>query len=130
MQVLNLQTTSCAHYSTKPKQGKIYNDINEALKDIQDGSKLLVGGFGLCGIPENLIKALNHKSISGLTVVSNNAGKIHYFSSDDNTIQSFKSQYTYNQEDCIRDFKSTIILLFSSMSLFKYRIVKMLGKIL
>lgn len=44
------------------------------VNDIKDGSKLLVGGFGLCGIPENLIKAVNAKSVSGLTVVSNNAG--------------------------------------------------------
>lgn len=49
--------------------------MNEAISDIKDGSKLLVGGFGLCGIPENLIKALNNKKVSGLTIVSNNAGK-------------------------------------------------------
>lgn len=46
------------------------------MKDIRDGSKLLVGGFGLCGIPENLIKALNNKPVKELTVVSNNAGEI------------------------------------------------------
>ncbi|XP_063621342.1 succinyl-CoA:3-ketoacid coenzyme A transferase 1, mitochondrial [Cydia splendana] len=65
---------SCANYSTSSKKGKIYSDVNEAVKDIKDGSKLLVGGFGLCGIPENLIQALNKQKISGLTVVSNNAG--------------------------------------------------------
>ncbi|XP_041976426.1 succinyl-CoA:3-ketoacid coenzyme A transferase 1, mitochondrial [Aricia agestis] len=62
-----------ASYSTK-SQGKIFHDASEAIKDIGDGSKLLVGGFGLCGIPENLIEALNNKTVSGLTVVSNNAG--------------------------------------------------------
>ena len=45
------------------------------MKDIPSGSKLLVGGFGLCGIPENFIAALEkHSDIKELTVVSNNAG--------------------------------------------------------
>lgn len=69
--LLILQVLTCS-YSTK---GKI-SDVSEAISDIKDGSKLLVGGFGLCGIPENLIKALNNKKVSGLTVVSNNAGKL------------------------------------------------------
>ncbi|XP_023936534.2 succinyl-CoA:3-ketoacid coenzyme A transferase 1, mitochondrial [Bicyclus anynana] len=60
-------------YSTI-NRSKIYGDVNEAIKDVKDGSKLLVGGFGLCGIPENLIKALNNKPVTQLTVVSNNAG--------------------------------------------------------
>ena len=50
------------------------DSADEAVADIQPGSKLLVGGFGLCGIPENLISALLKTSVSGLTVVSNNAG--------------------------------------------------------
>ncbi|KAF6017505.1 OXCT1 [Bugula neritina] len=53
---------------------KIYNSPAEAVEDIPDGSKLLVGGFGLCGIPENLIGALLKKGTADLTVVSNNAG--------------------------------------------------------
>lgn len=65
---------SCVDYSTVKHNNKIYKTANEAVKDIPDGSKLLVGGFGLCGIPENLIMAVNNKGISGLTVVSNNAG--------------------------------------------------------
>lgn len=44
------------------------------MADIPDGSKLLVGGFGLCGIPENLIDALLKKGTKDLTIVSNNAG--------------------------------------------------------
>jgi acyl CoA:acetate/3-ketoacid CoA transferase alpha subunit len=47
---------------------------DEAVADIPDGAKLLVGGFGLCGIPENLIAAIRKKGIKGLTCVSNNAG--------------------------------------------------------
>jgi len=46
----------------------------EALKDVKAGSKLLVGGFGLCGIPENLISGLLKSNVKDLTVVSNNAG--------------------------------------------------------
>jgi acyl CoA:acetate/3-ketoacid CoA transferase alpha subunit len=53
---------------------EIFDNANDAINDIADNAKLLVGGFGLCGIPENLIKALNAKNIKGLTVVSNNAG--------------------------------------------------------
>ena len=44
------------------------------MKDIPSGSTLLVGGFGLCGIPENLINALVKQGARDLTAVSNNAG--------------------------------------------------------
>lgn len=47
------------------------------MKDIPDGAKLLVGGFGLCGIPENLIGAVLKHGAKDLTVVSNNAGKLN-----------------------------------------------------
>ena len=53
---------------------KIFNSADEALFDIKDSSVLLLGGFGLCGIPENLISALGKKEVRGLTCVSNNAG--------------------------------------------------------
>ncbi len=46
----------------------------EALKDVFDGAHLAVGGFGLCGIPENLIAALVKMGVKGLTCYSNNAG--------------------------------------------------------
>jgi 3-oxoacid CoA-transferase subunit A len=46
----------------------------DAIRDIQDGATLAVGGFGLCGIPENLIAALREKGVKDLTVISNNAG--------------------------------------------------------
>ena len=44
------------------------------MSDVPDGAKLLVGGFGLCGIPENLINAVKEKGVQQLTCVSNNAG--------------------------------------------------------
>src|ERR1022692_3744751 len=46
----------------------------EAIKDIQDNMTIMLGGFGLCGIPENCIAALVKKGIKGLTCISNNAG--------------------------------------------------------
>lgn len=70
----NYKIIACVNYSTAKQNNKIYKNIDEAVKDVQDGAKLLVGGFGLCGIPENLIKALHSKKTTGLTVVSNNAG--------------------------------------------------------
>jgi len=53
---------------------KVVRDADEAIRDIQDGATLMVGGFGLCGIPENLIKALRRRGTKNLTVMSNNAG--------------------------------------------------------
>ena len=51
-----------------------FERAEDAVRDIPDGCTLLVGGFGLCGIPENLITALKGSKPNGLTVVSNNAG--------------------------------------------------------
>lgn len=53
---------------------KIVKDEYEALKGIKDGMTLMLGGFGLCGIPENSIRALSESGIKNLTCISNNAG--------------------------------------------------------
>ncbi|MBK9365496.1 MAG: CoA transferase subunit A [Deltaproteobacteria bacterium] len=53
---------------------KVYASAAEAVADIPNGATLMAGGFGLCGIPENLIAALVAQGTTGLTVVSNNAG--------------------------------------------------------
>lgn len=54
---------------------KIYPSASEALKNlVKDGMTIMVGGFGLCGIPENLIDALKDSGAKNLTVISNNAG--------------------------------------------------------
>src|SRR5271154_2974180 len=53
---------------------KIVKDAREAVKGIPDGAILALGGFGLCGIPENTIAALVELGVKGLTCVSNNAG--------------------------------------------------------
>jgi 3-oxoacid CoA-transferase subunit A len=53
---------------------KVVANADEAIRDIQDGAVLMLGGFGLCGIPENCIAALVRKNVKGLTCISNNAG--------------------------------------------------------
>lgn len=53
---------------------KVVNNAEEAIQGIQDGMTLMLGGFGLCGIPENTIAALVKKGVRGLTCISNNAG--------------------------------------------------------
>jgi len=53
---------------------KLVSGPDEAIADVKDGATLAMGGFGLCGIPENLIAALVKKGVKGLTCVSNNAG--------------------------------------------------------
>ncbi len=53
---------------------KVVGNADEAVKDIQDGMTIMLGGFGLCGIPENCIAALVRKGVKNLTCISNNAG--------------------------------------------------------
>ncbi|HQW83907.1 MAG TPA: CoA transferase subunit A [Ferruginibacter sp.] len=53
---------------------KIYNNASDAVADIKDGAILMLGGFGLCGIPENCITALVKSGPKNLTCISNNAG--------------------------------------------------------
>ena len=53
---------------------KLSKNADEAIIDIEDGQTLMLGGFGLCGIPENCIAALVKKGIKNLTCISNNAG--------------------------------------------------------
>ena len=53
---------------------KVYKNANDALEGVKDGMTLMLGGFGLCGIPENCISALLKKGVKNLTCISNNAG--------------------------------------------------------
>jgi 3-oxoacid CoA-transferase subunit A len=53
---------------------KVYDNAEHAIHDVQSGMTLMLGGFGLCGIPENCIAALVKKGVSNLTCISNNAG--------------------------------------------------------
>ena len=53
---------------------KVVTSADQAIRDIQDGASIMIGGFGLCGIPENLIRALMKKGTKNLTTISNNVG--------------------------------------------------------
>lgn len=53
---------------------KVFDNASDALHDVSDGATIMLGGFGLCGIPENSIHALVQKGIKNLTCISNNAG--------------------------------------------------------
>lgn len=53
---------------------KVVSGAEEAISDISDGVTIMLGGFGLCGIPENCINALVSKQVKNLTCISNNAG--------------------------------------------------------
>ncbi len=60
---------------SKKQSSKIYPDAKSALRDVlKDGMTVMSGGFGACGVPENLIAAVHELGVRGLTVVSNNAG--------------------------------------------------------
>jgi len=53
---------------------KLIANADEAVRDIPDGATIMVGGFGLCGVPENLLRALVRKGVKNLTTISNNVG--------------------------------------------------------
>ena len=53
---------------------KVFRNSDEAVRDIPDGATIMVGGFGLCGIPENLIRALVRRGVKNVTTISNNVG--------------------------------------------------------
>ena len=53
---------------------KVFASAAEAIQDVFDGATIMVGGFGLCGMPENLIRALAHKGVKNLNTISNNVG--------------------------------------------------------
>lgn len=80
MKVINvligwLQLIICKYSTTKGSGNKIYESADDAVRDIPDGAKILFGGFGLCGIPENLINSLIKKGTKNITAYSNNGGK-------------------------------------------------------
>ena len=53
---------------------KVFANADDAIFDVESNTTIMLGGFGLCGIPENLIDALKRKNVTGLTCISNNAG--------------------------------------------------------
>jgi 3-oxoacid CoA-transferase subunit A len=57
---------------------KVFPSAEAAIFDIEDGASILCGGFGLCGNPENLIRAIHEKGIKNLSIISNNCGTDQY----------------------------------------------------
>ena len=57
---------------------KVLPSVRAAVELVPEGASIMMGGFGLCGIPENLIRALHERGTKGLTVLSNNAGVDQY----------------------------------------------------
>jgi len=57
---------------------KVFPSAEEAIFDMEDGASILAGGFGLCGNPENLIRAIHKKGIKNLSIISNNCGTDQY----------------------------------------------------
>jgi len=71
-----LKKTSLYSFTSRSSStfNKVCSSIEEALGDIKDGQTILAGGFGLCGVPENLYKGIQQKGTKNLTIISNNAG--------------------------------------------------------
>ncbi len=63
---------------TQGPMSKVYMSAEQAVADIPDGTVLMSGGFGLCGNPENLIRALREKNVRDLSIISNNCGTDDY----------------------------------------------------
>lgn len=85
----------------------MYNNADEAIKDIKDGSKILFGGFGLCGIPENLIDALLRKGIKNITAVSNNGGVDNFglgLLINENRIKRMISSYVGENTELVKQY--------------------------
>ena len=53
---------------------KVVRDAREAIVDLNDGATIMAGGFGVCGVPEDLLNATREKGVKNLTIISNNAG--------------------------------------------------------
>lgn len=62
----------------RERMDKRVESADRAISGVQDGATILVGGFGMCGVPEHLLRALQAKGTKNLTLVSNNAGTDHY----------------------------------------------------
>ena len=88
---------------------KIVLDAKDACKDIKSGSTIMLGGFGLCGIPENCIEALVNLKIKDLTCISNNAGIDEFglgFLLKNNQIKKMISSYVGENDEFERQMLS------------------------
>lgn len=93
---------------------KIVLDAKDACKDIKSGSTIMLGGFGLCGIPENCIEALVNLKIKDLTCISNNAGIDEFglgFLLKNNQIKKMISSYVGENDEFERQMLSGELLV-------------------
>lgn len=74
----SISTTSADGTTPGPVDRKLWKNALEATRDMKDGATILAGGFGLCGIPENLIKATAKHGVKDLTLISNECGSNDY----------------------------------------------------
>ena len=75
---INLGTLSTAHRRTLTSMDKVVENAEQAIAGITSGMTLMIGGFGVCGIPENAIAALAKSRLFDFTCISNNAGVIDF----------------------------------------------------
>ena len=75
---LPLGQASYNNLSTISKPNKVYESSLAAVSDMKNGSSVFFGGFGPCGLPENLITAVYNANIKNLNCVTNNPGMIHF----------------------------------------------------
>src|SRR4030081_1805229 len=88
---------------------KVFTNAIDALQGIEDGATIMLGGFGLCGIPENCIAALVRKGVKDLTCISNNAGVDGFglgLLLETRQIKKMVSSYVGENEEFERQFMS------------------------
>ena len=86
---------------------KVFNSSAEAIKDIKTGSILLIGGFGVCGVPENLLRALQKKSLTDLEIFTNLSGTNTYGPGmlvSNKMVKKFHTSYVGANEELVRQY--------------------------
>ncbi|KRZ23078.1 Succinyl-CoA:3-ketoacid coenzyme A transferase 1, mitochondrial [Trichinella pseudospiralis] len=100
---------NCFSCTTFLKKDKVYPNSLEAVKDIPSGATLLVGGFGICGTPAGLIKALVQTKVKDLTIISNNCGLENFgigWLLTNRQIKRMVSSYVGENEEFMRQYKN------------------------
>ncbi|KRY07895.1 Succinyl-CoA:3-ketoacid coenzyme A transferase 1, mitochondrial [Trichinella patagoniensis] len=99
---------NCFSCTTFLKKDKVYPNPLEAVKDVPSGATLLVGGFGICGTPAGLLKALVQTKIKDLTIISNNCGLENFgigWLLTNRQIKRMVSSYVGENEEFMRQYK-------------------------
>ena len=86
---------------------KIFSSTEEAVEDITSGSTLLISGFGLCGVPENLLRAIHNKKINDLKVFTNTSGTNNFGPGiliKDHMVSSIHTSYLGGNDELERQY--------------------------